>query len=138
MHPKESQLRALAPKESIGLILFGSRARHDDRPDSDWDLGLLLGVRVPRSEYLRIQLDVTDRATELLDAPVDVVILDEASPGLRFVVAREGRPIAMDPDDWAWFQVRAASEYPDWCRFMAPFEDAAAAGLRSLAGKEDA
>lgn len=40
------------------IILFGSRARGDNRPDSDYDLLVLLKRDIDRNEYVRIYSNI--------------------------------------------------------------------------------
>jgi uncharacterized protein len=63
---------------------------------------------------------LTARLEEAAGRPVDLVLLDEAPPGLAYRVFRDGRPIAVrsEPALKARF-VRAVLEYLDF----KPFED---------------
>jgi len=66
------------------LVLFGSRARHQARPDSDWDLGFLANNAIDR-EALRESL------VDVLNAPkVDLVELNRSNGLLCYFVAAEG------------------------------------------------
>ena len=53
------------------LSIFGSRARGDNRPDSDYDLlvEFLPDARIGLLEYCRLQLDISD----VLEKKVDLV-----------------------------------------------------------------
>jgi predicted nucleotidyltransferase len=66
------------------LLVFGSRARGEGRPESDWDFGFLAGP----------DIDVDGLLLRLVDAVgsdrVDVVDLAKASGHLRFRAARDG------------------------------------------------
>jgi predicted nucleotidyltransferase len=68
------------------IVLFGSRARGDHSPCSDIDLA----IEAPRA----MVADRARMAALMEDAPtllgIDLVCLDEADPGLRASVAREG------------------------------------------------
>jgi predicted nucleotidyltransferase len=77
------------------LLLFGSRARGDARPDSDWDLGYLAEAAMDPDALLLDLVDAlgTDRV-DLVDltragaqiafrAAADGRVLYEAAPGLR-------------------------------------------------------
>ena len=67
------------------LLLIGSRARGDGRPDSDWDFGYLAGAGADL-EGLRAALVLatgTDR--------IDLADLDRAGALLRYRTARDGR-----------------------------------------------
>lgn len=67
------------------LVLFGSRATGDARPDSDWDFAYLAAPEMDR-ESLRMALaDALGVASEA----VDLVDLSRASAVLRYEVARD-------------------------------------------------
>ena len=65
------------------LLLFGSRARGEARPGSDWDFAFLGGGVDPD----RLRLDL---ARALATDAVDLVDLTRASALLRYRVARDG------------------------------------------------
>lgn len=67
-------------------VLHGSRARGDNGPESDWDIGVLGEVDLAA---------VTAAVGEVLGTDaVDVVDLARASALLRFRAARDGVPLA--------------------------------------------
>jgi predicted nucleotidyltransferase len=90
-------------------ILFGSRARGTQRPDSDIDLAIL-----PEAPTLSLteenQLAVAiERA---LGAPVDLVRLDQARDALRWRIARDGIVLLSNPPQEASrFLARAGIEH---------------------------
>jgi predicted nucleotidyltransferase len=75
------------------LILFGSRARGEHKPDSDWDFAVLYEERSDRkdiSSLLKIYT-LLEQAFEIPDDKIDVVDLKECSPILAHYVARDGQ-----------------------------------------------
>ena len=66
------------------LVLFGSQARGEARPDSDWDLGYLAGAGFDPDALL------LDLVTRLGTDRVDLVDLARAGAQLRFKAAAEG------------------------------------------------
>ena len=69
------------------LILYGSRARGDATPNSDWDLGYLASGELDTRE-------LHSRIVEVLgDDRVDLVDLARASGQLRYRAAGDGRTI---------------------------------------------
>ena len=79
------------------IILFGSRARGDARPESDYDVVVVVDRRTPevREALLEIEVDIMDRHGSL----VACLLRDEtewsASQGqpIGLNVAREGVPL---------------------------------------------
>ena len=67
------------------LVLFGSQARGEARPGSDWDLGYLGGAGFDPDALL------LDLVTRLGTDRVDLVDLARAGAQLRFRAAAEGR-----------------------------------------------
>src|SRR5947199_7421585 len=77
-------------RESPGLdllLLFGSRARGESNPGSDWDFGYLAGPDLDPDDLLvrLILLLGTDR--------IDLVNLNLTNGLLRFRAAAEGKPL---------------------------------------------
>jgi predicted nucleotidyltransferase len=89
------------------LLLFGSRARGDSHPRSDWDLGFLAGPGFDVDGFLA-------KAVLLLGSDrVDLVDLAHASGLLRFRAAAEGRVLFQsEPDRFDRFWFEAVSF---WC-----------------------
>ena len=89
------------------LLLFGSQARGDVAPGSDWDLGYQATADVDPASLLAdlVGLLGTDR--------IDLVDLDRASAQLRFRAAGEGRVLYQaDPGNFPRFWTAAVSF---WC-----------------------
>lgn len=64
-------LRSLAPDAKV--ILYGSQARGDARPDSDIDLLILLPDSYSGKEFVRKKLDISGRLYDLsLSTGVDI------------------------------------------------------------------
>lgn len=127
----ETIRRALEPDPRIAYALvFGSTARGTARARSDVDvaLGLVTGVRLSA-------LDVGELASRLEAAagrPVDLVLLDEAPPGLAYRVFRDGQVIfARDRRAMSERKARAILEYLDF----RPVEEACARGVLAAAAR---
>lgn len=102
-------------------VLFGSTARGQARPKSDVDLGVLLD---PYSPELRFQVEA--ELGRAAGRPVDVILLDDAPPLLRFEIAREGILLFQREDHrWTDFKARAMVDWWDW----APTHRMIAAGV---------
>jgi uncharacterized protein len=69
------------------LVLFGSRARGEAGPDSDWDLGYVAGEGFDPYALLG------DLILRLNTERVDLVDLERANGLLRYRAAAEGRPL---------------------------------------------
>ena len=106
------QRAALRPEVRLA-VMFGSRARGKPRPGSDVDLGILLD---PYSPELRFELEAElGRAAGL---PVDMVLLDEAPPLLRFEMARGGILLhEREAGSWTDFKARAMIDWWDWAPY---------------------
>jgi len=78
LRANETELRA---RGVIHAALFGSRARGDDRPDSDTDIMIEIdpAARVGVYEYVGLK----DYVASLFDGPVDVVNQQALKPYLR-------------------------------------------------------
>ena len=94
-------------------LLFGSRGRESahDRSDTDLAVGLDRGPRLSVTEVG----DLLSRLETAAEGPVDLVLLDEARPGLAYRVFRDGRVI-FERDRVALVErkARAILEYLDF------------------------
>jgi predicted nucleotidyltransferase len=106
--PEEERICALAREFPLDLLLlFGSRARGDVNPQSDWDCGYLAGPDFDPDEFLGrlVSLLGTDR--------IDLVDLRRTNGLLRYRAAAEGRPLfAVRPGVFEDFWLEAISF---WC-----------------------
>ncbi len=107
--PELQQVVDLA-RESPGLellVLFGSRARGESHPGSDWDFGYLATVELdPDALLARLVLLLgTDR--------IDLVNLERTNGLLRFRVASEGQTLFESND--SSFERFAFEAISFWC-----------------------
>jgi len=79
-------LAAAAPGLRL-LVLFGSRARGEAGPASDWDFGYLAGEEFDPDAFL------ADLIARLNTERVDLVDLDRANGLLLYRAAAEGKPL---------------------------------------------
>jgi len=59
------------------VVLFGSRARGDYRESSDWDILIVTEEKLDRKTWESFLHDVSLALIELLDSPVDVLIINK-------------------------------------------------------------
>lgn len=108
--------RCLRPhRDVVAAYVFGSAATGRTRPESDVDIAVLLGARLPprRAFALRLRL-ITDLGSALGRPDVDLVILNDASPLLAHRVLSTGRLVfERSASARVRFQVRTASRYAD-------------------------
>jgi predicted nucleotidyltransferase len=112
--------RAEPIPEIAALLVFGSRARGEERPDSDLDVAVIPAVgddpRARREIQTRLAVALADLSPE---GRVDVVLLDEAPDLLRQRVFETGRLlICRDHAAFRDLRVRTMREYGDreWVR----------------------
>jgi len=70
----------IAKKYSVEIgkiILFGSRARGDYRQDSDWDILIVTKKKLDRRVWEDFSYDTSLALIDMLDKPVDVLIVDK-------------------------------------------------------------
>jgi predicted nucleotidyltransferase len=94
-------------------LLFGSRSRGTSRPGSDTDvaIGLARGARLSALDAGHLVSSLEEAA----GGPVDVVLLDEAGPGLAYRVFRDARLLfARDRRSLVERKAHAILEYLDW------------------------
>lgn len=124
-HLREQIRERVAQIAGIGvLVLFGSRARRQDRPDSDLDLAVLPEPDPDRDDEAlfrhRLQKRLAVALADLVPrGRVDVLFLDEAPDTLRQRVMEQGQMVlCRTPDAWKALRVRTMKEYGDreWAR----------------------
>jgi uncharacterized protein len=79
--------RALRARGVVHAALFGSRARGDDRPDSDTDIMIEVAPDVRMTVYDYVGLK--DYIASLFDGRVDVVSRDGLKPYVRPAVTAD-------------------------------------------------
>jgi uncharacterized protein len=113
--------RRAEPIEGISsLLVFGSRARGTERPDSDLDVAVLPSVGDDPTVRRKLQTGLAVAFAELApEGRVDVILLDEVSDLIRQRVLETGRLlICRDPAAFRDLRVRTMREYGDreWVR----------------------
>lgn len=99
----------------VAAYLFGSLAEGRATARSDIDIAVLLD-RIPDDEMgdLGRRLRLMGEFRRFADREVDVIILNTASPLLRYQVLRHGRRLfERDPGARVEFEVRTGQEYED-------------------------
>jgi predicted nucleotidyltransferase len=94
-------------------LLFGSRAREraHDHSDTDVAIELVRGAKLSTDEIG----DLVSRLEAAAGGPVDLVLLDEATPGLAYRAFRDGRVILeRDRKALAERKARVILEYLDF------------------------
>jgi predicted nucleotidyltransferase len=124
--------RALEAEPDVAnALLFGSRARGSERPDSDVDVAVQLILGAPRDVHALGGL--TARLEAATGRPIGLVLLDEASPPLAYRIFRDGRLLV--ERDHAGLVARKTRAILDYLDFK-PVEDLCAAGvLRAAAAR---
>lgn len=106
------------------LLLFGSRARGDTHPGSDWDLGYIADSEFDANDFLArlVLLLGTDR--------IDLVNLERTNGLLRYRAAAEGQPLFESvPGNYERFWFDAVSYWCDMGPIIREGYEAALAGL---------
>jgi len=108
-------LRAVRDLPGISvLVVFGSRARGTQRPDSDLDVAVLPDTPDSRARRY-LQADLAAALAGLApEGRVDVILLDEAPEELRQAIMETGRVLLdRDPEAWKELRVRTMREFGD-------------------------
>jgi predicted nucleotidyltransferase len=120
-------LRALLAEEPGTLVaawLYGSRARGEERPGSDVDLGVLF-ERPPEPKLGNEAHRLEGRLEAALGLPVQVVVVNTAPPDLVHRVLRDG-VLLLDRSarERARFEVKSRNEYFDLQPILARYREA--------------
>jgi uncharacterized protein len=117
--------RALdAEPDVANALLFGSRARGSERPDSDVDVAVELIAGAPRDA--RALGGLVARLEAASGRSIGLVLLDEAPPPLAYRIFRDGRLLV--ERDHSRLVARKARAILDYLDFK-PVEDLCAAGV---------
>ncbi len=118
----------------LAVYLFGSRAKGEDRPDSDIDLAFLFErgrFEEDRFDALRVAETFGYEVTRLLGARVDVTLLNAASLEFAHAVVEEAFLLyERDKGERILYEVVLENEYEEFKPFI---EDLRRAKLNSLA-----
>ncbi|NOK60678.1 MAG: nucleotidyltransferase domain-containing protein [Chloroflexi bacterium AL-W] len=114
---RDTQLDQVFANTPVVLAyLFGSRAQSHARPDSDYDVAVLLDADLITRERGRWQLELIGRLIDTYRSDaVDLVVLNDAPPILRFEVIRH-QYLLYNRDDQQRMvlHTRTMQEWFDW------------------------
>jgi len=101
--------------EILCVYLFGSTAKDKDSIHSDVDIAILYDGSVAPTEYTDRRVALSVELNPLLGKNVDIVILNRASPYLKFQALREGIAVYESPTRKnRSFEARSIIEYFDF------------------------
>lgn len=114
---------AEAPSSVVAAWLFGSRARGDERLDSDVDLALLF--REPPEPRLGNEAhELEGRIEDALGLPAQVVVANDAPPDLVHRVLRDGTLLVdRDPLFRALFETKVRNDFFDVEPFLRRYRE---------------
>ena len=117
IHMNKDLLDKLVNKYKITLIvLFGSYAEGKVRDDSDIDIGIYLEDKIGVKEETNL---IEDMVHAFKRDNIDLVILNTASPVLRFEVVRNGKLLfERTPGDFLQFKLLSMKRYWEYPRFQ--------------------
>lgn len=102
-------------KEILFAYVFGSYVQGKIRLDSDIDIAIYLEDEIDLDRYLAIKM----KLTEVCKREVDLVILNEATPLLKYEIYRNNIPIfSRNRDIEARYKVKLLFEYNDIKRYL--------------------
>ena len=112
MSSTEDLERRLAAIDDVAFAyLFGSRARGEERPDSDWDLAVYLREGLSSEERFDLRLRLLAELDDL--GRDDVEILNDAPPLLAHRAIMGRRLVVRDEVALVRFSVRTVAESED-------------------------
>jgi predicted nucleotidyltransferase len=99
----------------IFAYIFGSYAQNKARADSDVDIALYLDTAMDVETYLEIKV----RLAEVCKREVDLIILNEATPFLRYEVYRNNNLLfSRDKARETQYKVKTLFEYSDMKKYL--------------------
>ncbi len=105
--------------------LFGSAARGETGPLSDFDVAFLFSENRSPQERWELALTISGQLSQLGGPEIDVVILNEAPPLLKDRVLRYGRLLFCSNDERRIeFEARSLMEYLDFEPYLRRHDEA--------------
>ncbi|MCD6500640.1 nucleotidyltransferase domain-containing protein, partial [bacterium] len=101
-------------KEVLFCYLFGSRAYGKPISTSDIDLAVYLDEKKCRDLFEK-RLELVSQISQIMHKDVDILVLNNSSPFLKYVVLKEGKLIfEKEKGKRIDFELRAMNEYFDY------------------------
>lgn len=98
-------------KDIVFAYLYGSQANNTSKPGSDIDIAIYLSEKMTTDEYLSLKMELS----ESFKKEIDLIILNEAAPLLKFEVYQNHKVIfSRDKDAETSFKVKTVFEYNDF------------------------
>jgi len=124
LEDKVKKLAMLFENEKRVLVayLFGSFARSLETPRSDIDIAILLSEipKKPLEYYLHLERELA----EALEEDVDLVLLNDAPPLLKYQVIKHGRLLfSRDERVRVMFEAKSLCEYLDFSRALKRYDE---------------
>jgi predicted nucleotidyltransferase len=117
----DTRLKRLTMKAARGLpmitaYLFGSTARGDQGPLSDYDIAVQAASGLTSRQRFQLKLDLIERLSRSLKTDrIDVVILEDAPPLLAHRILKEGKILyCRNPLQRVRNEFRLLNEYLDF------------------------
>lgn len=105
--------------------LFGSRARGDEHPGSDYDIAVLLKDPGDAVATFELQTELVLSLSKLLGGSVDVVMLHQAGPTLRFEAVWRGQCLfAPDEQSRIDYELKTRREFEDYAQIQSFYTQA--------------
>ncbi|TSC77739.1 MAG: hypothetical protein G01um101433_492 [Parcubacteria group bacterium Gr01-1014_33] len=98
------------------IILYGSHAKGTEAEESDMDIAILRDLKITAEDFMNILRDLETSAGAYATGGIDLVLLHNADPLLRHLVARDGILLYGNPtayEEFKAFAFRAFLESED-------------------------
>lgn len=120
---RQHDIRQLLLDHRIGMaFLFGSRARGQETGESDLDLAVVMSDRLRPAARLDVAATLGSSLKRLLGLHVDVTVLNDASPLLRFeAVIRGVTVLGDDLDEVFGYEQRVRMQFEEFCHIQGVF-----------------
>ena len=115
MELDKEKISLLAAQYNLALvILFGSHSREESTPMSDTDIAVLIDTNARDISYKLELAMLLDFQKVVNNGEVDLVLLNKATPFLKYQVATEGKLLFEKQNDlYVEFMIKAMKEYED-------------------------